>query len=255
MATYPATIIRYRHTAGLLGIFGGTLGLHNFYLGKRDLAMIQLLITILGSFLFGLGAIVTFIWGIVEGVQILTRQVTLDGDGQPIADPDLSQGNGKSKILAGVLGIFLGSYGVHNFYLGYTAKAIAQLLLTTLGSIIGIGPIIAAVWGVIEGVQILSGTIKTDAEGNPLLDPANNGTMTKSKTAAGILAMFFGTLGIHNFYLGNTGKAVAQLLITLLGSCVIVGPIVTLVWSYVEGISILSGRVTMDANGRELIPD
>jgi hypothetical protein len=106
MATYPATIVRYRHTAGLLGIFGGTLGLHNFYLGKRDLAIIQLLITILGSFLFGLGAIVTFIWGIVEGVQILTRQVTLDGDGQPIADPDFNQVNGKSKILAGILESF-----------------------------------------------------------------------------------------------------------------------------------------------------
>lgn len=90
MATYPATIIRYRHTAGLLGIFGGTLGLHNFYLGKRDLAMIQLLITILGSLLFGLGALVTFIWGIVEGVQILTRQTTTDGDGQPIADPEFN---------------------------------------------------------------------------------------------------------------------------------------------------------------------
>jgi len=255
MATYPASIIRYRHTAGLLGIFGGTLGLHNFYLGKRDLAMIQLLITILGSFFFGLGALVTFVWGIVEGVQILTRQVTTDGDGKPIADPDFNQVNGKSKVLAGFLGIFLGSYGVHNFYLGYTSKAIAQLLLTTLGSFVGVGPVIAIIWSVIEGVQILSGTIKVDAEGNPLIDPANNGTMTKSKAAAGLLAMYGGTLGLHNFYLGNTGKAVAQLLITILGSCLIVGPIITVIWSYCEGINILSGRVTTDAGGRELIPD
>lgn len=35
----------------------------------------------------------------------------------------------KSKIVAGLLGLFLGCYGVHNFYLGYTKKAIAQLLL------------------------------------------------------------------------------------------------------------------------------
>ena len=255
MATYPATIVRYRHTAGLLGIFGGTLGLHNFYLGKRDLAMIQLLITLLGSIVFGLGPLITFIWGIVEGVQILTRQVTVDGDGQPIADPDLGQTNGKSKVLAGILGIFLGSYGVHNFYLGYTSKAIAQLLLTTLGSVVGVGPIIAVVWGVIEGVQILSGSINADAEGNPLIDPANNGTMTKSKTAAGTLAMLFGSFGVHNFYLGYTGKAVAQLLITLLGTCLIVGPFITIIWSMYEGIGILSGRVTTDANGRELIPD
>ena len=30
----------------------------------------------------------------------------------------------------------------------------------------------------------------------------------KSKVTAGLLALFLGTLGIHNFYLGHTGKAV-----------------------------------------------
>ena len=40
--------------------------------------------------------------------------------------------NGKSKITAGILGIFLGCFGVHNFYLGYNGKAIAQLLITLL---------------------------------------------------------------------------------------------------------------------------
>lgn len=38
----------------------------------------------------------------------------------------------KSKIAAGLLGIFLGSYGVHNFYLGYTKKAVVQLLAVLL---------------------------------------------------------------------------------------------------------------------------
>ncbi len=33
----------------------------------------------------------------------------------------------KSKIAAGLLGIFLGVYGVHNFYLGYYKKAVVQL--------------------------------------------------------------------------------------------------------------------------------
>ena len=28
----------------------------------------------------------------------------------------------KSKIAAGILGILLGSLGIHNFYLGYTSK-------------------------------------------------------------------------------------------------------------------------------------
>lgn len=33
----------------------------------------------------------------------------------------------KSKIVAGLLGIFFGVYGVHNFYLGYYKKAVVQL--------------------------------------------------------------------------------------------------------------------------------
>jgi len=77
----------------------------------------------------------------------------------------------KSKIAAGLLGIFLGSLGVHNFYLGYTNKAVTQLLVTLLGSLFcGIGAIIGGIWGIVEGIQILSGSITTDANGNPLKD-------------------------------------------------------------------------------------
>lgn len=61
----------------------------------------------------------------------------------------------KSKIVAGLLGLFLGGFGVHNFYLGYTGKAVAQLLLTLIGWIILIGPIISGIWALIESVLIL----------------------------------------------------------------------------------------------------
>ena len=44
--------------------------------------------------------------------------------------------NAKSKMAAGLLGIFLGQWGVHNFYLGYTGKAVAQLLLSIFGYIL-----------------------------------------------------------------------------------------------------------------------
>ncbi len=77
--------------------------------------------------------------------------------------------NKKSKIAAGLLGIFLGSLGIHNFYLGFTGKAIAQLLLTLIGWIAcGIGPAVSAIWGLIEGILILTGSMNTDADGNPL---------------------------------------------------------------------------------------
>lgn len=61
----------------------------------------------------------------------------------------------KSKIVAGLLGLFPGGLGVHNFYLGYTGKAVAQLLLTLIGWIILIGPIISGIWALIESVLIL----------------------------------------------------------------------------------------------------
>ena len=66
--------------------------------------------------------------------------------------------NGKSKITAGILGIFLGCYGVHNFYLGYNGKAIAQLLITLLS--LFLLSWVSAIWGLIEGILILTGNIK-----------------------------------------------------------------------------------------------
>ncbi len=78
--------------------------------------------------------------------------------------------NSKSKLVAGLLGIFLGGLGVHNFYLGYTKKAVAQLLICLLGSCLVVGPLVAEVWGLIEGIQILTGHINVDGNGNPLKD-------------------------------------------------------------------------------------
>lgn len=77
-------------------------------------------------------------------------------------------GEQKSKMAAGLLGIFLGAFGVHNFYLGYKGKAIAQLLITIVSCFTL--AIVSEIWGIIEGIMILSGSINTDAKGNPLKD-------------------------------------------------------------------------------------
>ena len=76
--------------------------------------------------------------------------------------------NAKSKIVAGILGILLGCFGVHNFYLGYTSRAVAQLLISVLSCFI-LSPV-SAIWGLIEGIMILTGSIDTDAEGRKLTD-------------------------------------------------------------------------------------
>lgn len=70
----------------------------------------------------------------------------------------------KSKLIAGLLGILLGGFGVHRFYLGYVAIGVAQILVTlvTFG-------LLGWLWGMIEGILILTNsTITTDADGRPL---------------------------------------------------------------------------------------
>ena len=74
----------------------------------------------------------------------------------------------KSRIASGLLGIFLGGLGVHNFYLGYTKKAVIQLVLFILGCCNGITAAIACIWGFIEGILILAESINVDADGNAL---------------------------------------------------------------------------------------
>ena len=83
------------------------------------------------------------------------------------------------------------------------------------------------------------------------------GQSSKSKLAAGLLGIFLGGLGVHNFYLGNTGKAMAQLLLTLVGWILLgLGPIAAAIWGFVEGIIILCSKPGSpwhkDANGYEL---
>lgn len=82
--------------------------------------------------------------------------------GVALAQP-IPAGEQKSKMTAGLLGIFLGGLGIHNFYLGYTGKGIAQICLSLC---FGAG----AIWGLIEGIMILTGSINKDAKGIPLKD-------------------------------------------------------------------------------------
>lgn len=70
----------------------------------------------------------------------------------------------KSRIVAGLLGIFLGSLGIHRFYLGFTTIGVVQIVVTIVTC--GIG----AIWGFVEGILYLvgAGGFTTDADGRPL---------------------------------------------------------------------------------------
>ena len=82
----------------------------------------------------------------------------------PVYNAQPIYGEQKSKMAAGLLQIFLGSFGVGRFYLGYAGIGVAQILVTWLTC--GIG----AVWPLIDGIMILTGSVKTDANGVPLKD-------------------------------------------------------------------------------------
>ncbi|KOP36184.1 MULTISPECIES: TM2 domain-containing protein [Flavobacterium] len=69
---------------------------------------------------------------------------------------DLNSGKVENKkVTAGVLGILLGSFGVHKFYLGYQKEGIIQLIVTLITC--GLGGIV----GFIEGIIYLT---KSDEE-------------------------------------------------------------------------------------------
>ena len=80
----------------------------------------------------------------------------------------------KSKVWAVILAMSCGVLGVHNFYLGYKGRGIAQLILTLIGLltwIFVIGIIIICVveiWAYIEGILILTGDIDHDASGKKI---------------------------------------------------------------------------------------
>jgi TM2 domain-containing membrane protein YozV len=77
----------------------------------------------------------------------------------------------KQKLVAALLGIFLGWLGVHRFYLGYNTIGAVQLALGLIGFFTcGVTTFAAWVWGIVDGVMILTGSIRTDATGVPLRD-------------------------------------------------------------------------------------
>lgn len=67
----------------------------------------------------------------------------------------------KSKLVAGLLGILLGGFGVGRFYTGHIGLGVAQLIVTFVT--FGLG----SLWGLIDGIMMLAGNAK-DSNGLPL---------------------------------------------------------------------------------------
>jgi hypothetical protein len=87
----------------------------------------------------------------------------------PMINPDAPYGidpatglpfSDKQKLVAGLLQIFLGTFGVGRFYTGHIGLGVAQFL---------VGWLTCGIWPLIDGVMMLTGKV-TDAQGRPLRD-------------------------------------------------------------------------------------
>jgi TM2 domain-containing membrane protein YozV len=64
----------------------------------------------------------------------------------------------KSKVAAGLLGLFLGALGIHKFYLGYSKSAVIMLVVAIAGGLVtfSIATWVMALIGFIEGIIYLT---------------------------------------------------------------------------------------------------
>ena len=70
-----------------------------------------------------------------------------------------------------------------------------------------------------------------------MVDRAQSPNEFKSKTVAGLLALFLGSFGIHKFYLGRTGWGIAYLLFC---------------WTFIPGvIALIEGLIYFGMNGQD----
>ncbi|MGY4644193.1 TM2 domain-containing protein [Cellulomonas sp. URHB0016] len=79
----------------------------------------------------------------------------------------------RSRVAAGLLGVFLGAFGLHRMYLGYWRRGLTMLAVTVVGGFftLGLAAVLMGVWGFAEGLLYLSvrrGRFARDARGRPL---------------------------------------------------------------------------------------
>jgi len=79
----------------------------------------------------------------------------IDENGNAIPDSR----NESKRVIAGILAILMGAFGVHKFVLGYTTQGIFMLAITVLTC--GVGASVTALIGLIEGIIYLT---KSDEE-------------------------------------------------------------------------------------------
>jgi len=81
--------------------------------------------------------------------------------GAQLPFPGADTFSARNRWIAGTLGVLLGGFGVHRFYMGFVGIGIAQIVFTVVT--FGFG----SIWGLIEGILCFCGVMR-DVDGYPL---------------------------------------------------------------------------------------
>ena len=73
----------------------------------------------------------------------------------------------KSRMIAGILALFLGRYGIHDFYLGYKQKGLVKLLVAIFLSRVPFVTLVLTILAIYDAVMIFTGKVQ-DAYGAEL---------------------------------------------------------------------------------------
>jgi len=147
-------------TALLLVYFLGIFGAHRFYVGKWGTGLLVLLLSLT---IYGL--LVTIIWAIVDFINIARGNFN-DAENQPLVPPGSDRYEPvsvKKTSTALLLNVFLGTFGIHRFYVEKWGTAVIMLVISfTL-----YGFLVTIIWSIVDFIALAQGHFE-DAEGRPL---------------------------------------------------------------------------------------
>jgi TM2 domain-containing membrane protein YozV len=93
----------------------------------------------------------------IEGTRALRIFRLPDSDIASVGTVRQPPANDRNKIVAAILAFFLGTLGIHRFYLGRTGSGIVMLVLTL--TVVGI--LVTGIWAFVDTIRYL---IMSDAE-------------------------------------------------------------------------------------------
>jgi TM2 domain-containing membrane protein YozV len=95
------------------------------------------------------------------GVKTKANQIVCIKCGVSLGSSSSGETGEKNKMIAFLLALFLGVWGIHKFYLGYNNQGIIMLVCGTIGWFLLIPPFVMAIIALIEAIMYIS---KSDDE-------------------------------------------------------------------------------------------